>query len=436
MNIVFIAHYYPPLNSSGAKRVEALSKYIAAMGHSVTVITPRKTLADGEFTEETPVGVNLIELNAWGRDASSVADGARFEPMYIENPSKLRRFKDLVMRWFGQVPDPRLPFAFSFISPWLSERAKQALRQSHVVIGTSPPWPMLLAAILAKYRFRVPCILDYRDHFSECHEMPGNPFSRALERVLDRCLVMRADRIVAISDPMTKYYASIKGHATTIFNGYEPDLMDKARRAAQIPLTDDYITIRYMGVVSPGRVPHRFLNALVRLSEAAPDKFKRLRIEFYGNSALIVENLELLYPQIKNVFHFFSSVSYLISLQRIIEADYLLFAETSSMQTLSAQGILTTKLFEYIGSGRPIIADISPKTLAGSLLLRCGEIHLVSDTTENFYLQLNSKDFYSRKVDTFSELSTSFSRKAQALEYVQLAEAMRRSVPESSRASL
>lgn len=48
MHIVLIAYYYPPINSSGAKRAEALSKYFCAFGHHVTVITTRKTRADGD----------------------------------------------------------------------------------------------------------------------------------------------------------------------------------------------------------------------------------------------------------------------------------------------------------------------------------------------------------------------------------------------------
>ncbi|UUZ52982.1 hypothetical protein LP419_28515 [Massilia sp. H-1] len=51
MKIVFVVHYYPPVNSAGAKRVEALSKYFAAAGHEVTVVTTCKSDRDGLLTE-------------------------------------------------------------------------------------------------------------------------------------------------------------------------------------------------------------------------------------------------------------------------------------------------------------------------------------------------------------------------------------------------
>ena len=94
--IVFIPHYYPPVNSSGAKRVEAISKYLASDGHDVTVITTKKTGADGEFTEAIPKGVRLIELDGLGRRSTSVQSNVLFEPMYTGRPSLKRRFKD----WF------------------------------------------------------------------------------------------------------------------------------------------------------------------------------------------------------------------------------------------------------------------------------------------------------------------------------------------------
>lgn len=418
MKVVLIAYYYPPINSSGAKRFEALSKFLAEMGHSVTVITTQKTLADGVFSETIPRGVNLIELSKFGLLAPSVQKGNPYEPMFSGKPSRLRRLKDFVYRWFGQVPDPRLPFAFSFLCPWFSKEAANALKEAQVVIGTSPPWSMLLAAIFAKFRFGVPCILDYRDHFSECHEMPGGALAKSLEKIIDRALVRYADHVVAISEPMANYYTVLKGKkVSVILNGYDPEVLASARQSARLNVGSKQVIVRYMGVVSPGRVPYNFLRALVRLKENSPGNFGEIRVEFFGNAALIEKVLDREFKDIKNIFNFYSPVSYHLSLQRIIEADYLLFSETSSMDTISAQGILTTKLLEYIGSGRPILADISNKTLAGSLILQCGGPHVVSDTVDGFYSAITQTGFYERQDDWFSEVSESLSRKYHAQQY-------------------
>ena len=59
MKIVFIAHYFPPLNSSGARRINAFAKYLSKQGHKIIVITTRKTLRDGLLTESIPDYINL-----------------------------------------------------------------------------------------------------------------------------------------------------------------------------------------------------------------------------------------------------------------------------------------------------------------------------------------------------------------------------------------
>ncbi|MFC3940609.1 hypothetical protein CCU68_04185 [Pseudomonas gingeri NCPPB 3146 = LMG 5327] len=419
MKIVFVVHYFPPVNSAGAKRVEAISKYLAAAGHAVTVVTTRKTSADGKFTEALPSGVDVIELDSFGRRSLSSSADISSVPMPVEKYSWRSRIKSLVQRYFGQIPDPRLFFAISFISPLLDKHACRALAAADVVIGSSPPWSVLLAAVLCKKRFNIPCILDYRDQFSECHGMPGGKIAKWLERRIDRWLVRNADHVVTISEPMASYYKEMAPEVSVIMNGYDHQVLELARtRIVSRPA--EKTRIRYMGFVYPGRIPHNFMKALVRLKEENVSRFESISVEYYGGSDLVREALDKNYPSIIPAFKFNSAVPYIDSLQLTVESDYLLFAETSSKASLSAQGILTTKLFEYIGSGRPVLADISPETLAGSLLHRAGGGNIVGDS-EDFFLQaLNRAEFYTRQEDNFSEFSQGLSRQAQALQYADL----------------
>ncbi|WP_176507364.1 MULTISPECIES: glycosyltransferase [Pseudomonas] len=419
MNIVFLVHYFPPVNSSGAKRVEAISKYLAADGHDITVITTSKSAADGRFTEVYPKGVRVIELDAFGRLQKSQESSGVFEPMYTERPSLKRRIKDVVLNLFGQVPDPRLPFAISFASPWVNVDVKNALSKADVVIGSAPPWPMLLAAVICKKRFKVPCILDYRDHFSECHEMPGGAFAKWLELKIDRWLVGNANQLVTISEPMSSYYRTMSPNVATIMNGYDHEVLDAARLQAGAS-TAGVVVLRYMGIVSPGRVPHNIMQALVKLKQVSPEMFGRFRIEYYGGADLIKDAVSRQYPAIASAFSYYSAVPYLDSLRLIVEADYLLFAETSSTQTLSAQGILTTKLFEYLGAGRPVLGDISTETLAGSFLKRAGDENVIGVRSEIFFERFCEPAFYERKPNSVSEFAQGLSRRSQATQYAEV----------------
>lgn len=419
MNIVFIVHYFPPVNSSGAKRVEAISKYLASDGHSVTVVTTKKTASDGRFTEMYPKWINVIELDGFGRKSISTESDGVFEPMYTEAPSFKRRFKNIVLKFLGQIPDPRLPFALAFLRPALNSEVKSALESADIVIGSAPPWPMILAAVICKKKFGVPCVLDYRDHFSECHEMPGGAFAKWLELKFDNWLVGHSDHVVTISEPMSSYYRGMTSKVTTIMNGYDHEVLDVAR--SHVALCDSDVTvIRYMGIVSPGRVPHNIMKALVLLRERNSAAFDRLRFEFYGGADLIKAALSSSYPSIQTAFSFYGAVPYIESLKLVVAADYLLFSETSSQVTLSAQGILTTKLFEYLGSGRPIVADISAETLAGSFLVRASESHVVGTHSDIFLSTFLDEDFYVRKESLVSDFAKGLSRRAQANQYAEV----------------
>ena len=427
MRFVFIVHYFAPINSAGAKRVEALSKNLIALGHDVTIITTCKSSEDGPFTEVLPAGVNLIELDRMGRTRSSSQSGATYSPMYTGRSTWRRRTKDLVFRWFGQLPDPRLPFSLAFLNPWMSQKVKAALSRADIVIGSTPPWPMLLAALIVKWRFGVRCILDYRDHFSECHEMPGSKCAKYIEKQIDSLLVRASDYTVVISPPMATYYKRMTNDVEVIMNGFDENLMASARGLAASHNLNG-ILISHMGVISPGRVPHHVLSALTSLKNSNTKLFDKIHVHCYGSAALLEQVILEEYAEIRGAFRFFDQITYAESLIRMVSSDYLLFSETSSTATLSAQGILPTKLFEYLGAGRPIIADISPGTLAGSLIRKYGARSVIGDTVDFFVGQLSSEQFYKAYPSASLEICNDLTRKAGAIKYSELARRITSSV--------
>ena len=423
-NIAIVAHYFPPINSSGAKRFEAMTKYFAREGHRVAVFTTCKTGADGEFSESIPNGVEVFELGPFGRLKPSVQGEVAFEDMYATKPSLKRRIKGWSMDLLGQLPDPRLPFALAFSYPWLDRSVCARLRECDVVIGTCPPWPMLLGALVISRRFGPKAILDYRDPFSDCHEMPGGRMAKAIERTVDRLLARRAAAVVAISEPIAMYYRHFHDEVSVIMNGYDHEVVEAAERdrAWATRATDSPVIVRYMGLVSPGRVPHRLLEALVDKVSRDPWFADKVRFEYYGPGDVMHAALAAKYPTIAGMFAFYANVPYRRALGLAITADYLLFCETSQAHNLSAQGILTTKLFEYIATGRPIIAEIHVRTLAGSLIRQANEDHLVTTSGEDFKKLLSSAVFLSPRESRQSAIAPSLSRQFAAHQYLGLIE--------------
>ncbi|QEZ90031.1 glycosyltransferase, family 4 [Aliarcobacter cibarius] len=416
LKVLIVAHYFPPINSSGAKRFQYISKYFSESDLGVTVFTTKKTSSDGAFTEDIPDGVNVYEFDFIGNLSPSIEGNKEFVPLYSDKKSFFRKVKDVVMDLFGQLPDPRLPFAFSFFLRKSNNSINNVVNNTDIIIATSPPWSMMLAGFFLKRKYNKKLVLDYRDHFSYCHEMPGNFIAKKIEFVIDKWLVKNADAIVTISEPMKSYYSKFGKPTYVVSNGYDYDSMEKARILAQ-ECSSDKVTIRYMGIVSDGRIPRNVIKALDSLRIKDNKKFNLISLEFYGNASLLKKYLENNYPNLINNFKFYDFVSYIESLKLIIESDYVLFSETSNVDNLSSQGILTTKLFEYLGSGRPVLADISSDTLAGSLILKCSNANLVS-TDYNKFLEFFLEDnFYIRNKSLVSDEAKNYTRKNQALYY-------------------
>jgi len=197
------------------------------------------------------------------------------------------------------------------------------------------------------------------------------------ELAVDRRLVARADVVTVISEPMARYYRQFHPSVHCIENGYDGELLEFARMriATSSAPTGGPRVVRYMGTITRDRIPENLLRALSR----DPQSFVgNLELEFYGDSRLLQAAVDRDFPSVRRLLRFLPPVPYAESLEKTLSADLLLFVETSDRSSLSAQGVLTTKLFEYLAAGRPILAEIDPDSLAAQYMRRASPDHVVS----------------------------------------------------------
>lgn len=379
MKIVFITHYFPPLNSSGARRINAFAKYLSAWGHQITVITTRKSERDGLLTEAVPDYLRLLEIDNLGRVSPSVVPASAEASVRFGMETRssvgriLLRVKRAVMKVSGQLVDHRLLFALQFASPVLAAEVKKILKEADVVMSSCPPWPTHLAGWFVKKIYRKLWVADYRDQFSGNHILRGSAFSRYLEVHLERWLLRSADCVTVISGPMKEYYEQFHQQVFCIENGYDESVFENALTGiadAQNQQADSKeLVIRYMGLISADRMPRVFLRALSQLNQL-PGKI--FIAEFYGESTLLRKALQDIAPEAVPYVRFSPQLPYLKSIQNTLSADALFFVETSDFSSHSARGVLTTKLFEYMAARKPIVAEISPSSLASQYIERSG----------------------------------------------------------------
>jgi glycosyltransferase involved in cell wall biosynthesis len=419
-NIVFLVHYFPPINSTGGKRVEALSKYFARWGRTVSVVTTVKSGADGAFSESAPDGVTVLEMDRLGRLCCSVPPVARRAGPKSATPRWTDRLKAGVQRWFGQLPDPRLPFATAFASPLLAPEIAETLNRADVVVSSMPPWPMHLAALVVRWRFGRRVVMDYRDNFSANHIMPGSAAAKYLEVRLDRWLARHADGVVVISEPMAEYYREFSDRVKVVLNGYDGEIIDSVRNDLDPAPNADRspVTVRYLGRISRNRIPRALISAVSEAIREGRLSMDGMRFQLYGECEQLRDYVVQQHPHIMELFEFHPLVSYRKALGLMLTADYLLFAETSDQSSLSARGVLTTKLFEYLACGRPILAEIDENTEAGRLIRRAGRGHVVAKSREDFVAFLEGALAKSPVADNDAPFVQTLSRQSQAVDYL------------------
>jgi glycosyltransferase involved in cell wall biosynthesis len=360
------------------------------MGHQITVVSTKKTHRDGLLTEDLPEYVNLLELNGVGRISPSqiIKFVKKDSGKTVHNRSLLGdlllRFKRFVSKTSGQLLDHRIVFALQFAFPWLDKSVENELRSADIVMSTSPPWPLHLAGLIIKKRFSKPWVADYRDQFSGSHIQSGSPWFQKREIEMERLLLKSADAVVAISGPMKEYYQQFHPSVFCIENGYEETLFKKSFPAnGSFDSRDSFmpkrLVIRYLGTITADRIPLAFFKALARVNQqlGAP-----IFAEFYGESSLLLKTISEKIPEVGPFIILCQQLPYSAAIDIMQNADALFFIETSNLSSHSSRGVLTTKLFEYLATRKPIIAEISEQALAASYIKRAKADLVISEDIE------------------------------------------------------
>ncbi len=382
--ILIVAHYFPPMNSTGSRRPEALARFLKGLGHEVTVLTTQKAKSPPQAmagTNPTPV----IETNLFNtRLVSNIPVQEEAKVAHTLQTSALMRFKQRYLNnTIGQMLDTRIPLlvatcikiALNRLSSGRVHTWLNPLKDFDVVISTAPPWTCHYLAYLLVRAYKLKWFVDYRDQFSGNH-LFSQKFAW-VERRLDRVFCEKADLVMTVSPPMQQYYQDFtdRKKVLAVMNGYEEghfvDLPVSGERGAS---TNEIFHIRYFGKITADRIMPAFWEALSRSIN-----FGRIRVEIYGEALLLVSFLHAHYPKLLSQVKFFDPVPHRIALSLMSNSDALLFTETSEKQHASQRGVLTTKLFEYMACKRPIIGVIAPETLAGNLIFRSGLSAVLSD---------------------------------------------------------
>ncbi|HXF00374.1 MAG TPA: glycosyltransferase [Solirubrobacterales bacterium] len=375
MNLLLVAYFFPPCRDTGAHRPAAMAKWLRRLGHSVTVLTTSAYGAGEGASEEDVVRTfDLQRLRARLRGHDRV-DALFDADTYAGGAHPLSK---------ALVPEP-------LIAAWAPFARSRALRLNRrrrfdCVITSSPP-ESAHAVGRALARRGVAWVADLRDAWT--FEPIRPRFPTALQRRLDQRLEGRwlsaADAVVCVSHPVADDLRRRLGiEASLVPNGWDPDLVEEREppgerreprpdgRAASI-IDPERVSLVYTGRFgSYGRDPGPLVSALGDLARTEPELASRLELVVAGPLTDAEAGLmETDVSPARIVVAGSLPREQALALQRAADA-LLLIASPRRTQ------LLNFKVFEYLASGRPMLA-LAAGTEAGRVVEEAGGTAVPAD---------------------------------------------------------
>jgi glycosyltransferase involved in cell wall biosynthesis len=260
--------------------------------------------------------------------------------------------------------------------------AKKAVREMvekyniDAVYSSSPPYTCSLIARYAKRKYGLPWIAGFRDPWTGFISSPKRWFiPRAIDRWMEESVFLTADAVECawkgiIKDALVKYPNIESGKFHHVPNGYDsadyPELSEEQKRP------NDKFTVTYTGSMYGRRNPSSLfaaLESLIKNGKLNQDEFTLKFIGRFGNE--VHEMFEQ--ASFRSSIEVINYMPHQESIVELMKSDLLLLVVDESKES---EEIVPGKVYEYIGTGKPLmaiapeesaIADLMMETKAGML---------------------------------------------------------------------
>ena len=383
-NVVLIAYHFPPDPAVGSLRAVKVARAFRTAGHRVDVVTARLPGESGIRPTEDPALIvhpvrvlphpgeiflrakALLAKARRGRQGTEGAGGAGWA-----GPTRVAGWKRLLgsLQW---LPDDRQGF---ILPAWRKTRGL-VRGGARLIYSTAPPHSTHLVGLALASVKGVRWVMELRDPWADNDQKPWwvrTHVTDALDAYLERLCLRRADLVVTVSDGIRRRLAARLPDASRILvvrNGIErlTNSINSERRPGPVRLV-------YAGTFYYSRDPRPFLRGLAAVCRKHRMGPEQVRVDFIGacrtigavSVAKVIQTLGL-----TDIVHIQDWVPHAEARTLIENADVLLLlAEQQPDQ-------VPNKLYEYLGTRRPILAFADADGETARMLRQVGGHHVVT----------------------------------------------------------
>jgi len=269
------------------------------------------------------------------------------------------------------------------LAPWASRcvaQGKLICRAENIsaILASAPSYSCLVAGLRLAKRSGLPFVADFRDLWVDRpYRQVASRKHDARDRQLEREVVLGAQRIILASPAWIEHFRQTYGEAVAmkcvvITNGYDETLIP-ARE--DIPSSDSGVTtFLNTGAMYGAESPAPFLSALGNLLQRRPELRSKVRVHLIGYAGDEEANLRQLIArhQLDRLVSLSGPQAHEACLKAQLAADVLLLFSGGEHV-----GTLRGKSFEYLSTGKPILALIPEQGTQAELLRRAGSALIV-----------------------------------------------------------
>lgn len=349
-NILYITYFFPPLGGAGVQRNLKHVKYLTRKGWNVHVLTVKGAAywyKDNHMLDDISKNIKVHRTRFFSLDPLLHL----FQKMHLGFlNSYLYKlvFPDLQIGW---------------LLPAIIQAAKLIKEEKiEYVLSSSTPYTVHFVGLYLKYRFPgLKWITDYRDPWSLnviLYSVLGKTRQKT-DRFFERFMHKKSDHILTVSgstrSDLLKMFNLNSNKVSVIPNGFdEEDFTEEILAVAKLNSTSNArMQILYNGSAYADYNPGGFITAFVKkIIPQKPD----IQVNFVGQSAEWAQNFLKQFSLEEKDYEYFNFTEYVDhkkSLTILMKNDVLLLTIPNSIPYN-----LTGKIYEYMRSGKPILATV------------------------------------------------------------------------------
>ena len=373
--VLIVAYYFPPSGGPGVQRVLKYVQYLRDFGWEPVVLT----VTDGNFPArdesllgEIPEGVRVVRTEIFepydlyrkltGKEKNVAIDvnTIRREGTRLSASERLSEF----IRATFFIPDARIGWFRPAVRAGM-----EAIREFGVdaIVSSSPPYTCALIARALKRKSGLPWIAGFRDPWTGFITTPDRwALPARIDRSLEHAVFREADLVEVAwegirRDALRKYPRLDVEHFRYLPNGFDSNDFPDVEYRVNV---DAPFTITYTGSMYGRRNPDAFLRAVESLARRGEIDPERIRLRFigrFGEEVMRMFHQSELHERIEVVPYLPHSES----VRQVLTSDALLLVVDECDES---DEVVPGKVYEYIGSGRPVLAVAPERSAIADLI--------------------------------------------------------------------